>query len=731
MNNLEQIVCQYYKDKNGNPMSYHIRRKHQVSPKNYQIQLDGIPDEYRGVEVIEPVGLYRVYNADEITEDSYWVRDDGNVFFHESRACQNVMLDYYSIGLPVVGAGRIYTLLDEEGNVIETLEDILEKGKTIIEALKTMSDVIVAINDLKTSTHEAIKVISTLDDTIDRGYELLAKLNAVEYIQRKEFDTTIKRIDSNIEEANTQIDNIKNNLKTTNDKVENNSNTITAIDKKIKNHGVINIKDFGAIGDGTTDDTEAIKKAIQYCVENKITMIEIPNGIYYVTKPIATNGIELKGLSKPYIPFLDWSYTRPDSQLNDYNKYKEQCKGTIFASDKDINIFEDGLTATNIGILGNRRALNQNGISQTRGGQTVTLNKCLIAGMGKHGIYAPYGLIAPNLKDTGIVQNGCNGIYIDKELGNYTGETNQIYIDNCWIERNESHGIFGNVKGRGVIIKNTFLEYNGEPSDPDRSKPKELIRGVYLNMYNSGGMGCGSITLENNYSEETMGMIYINAVGTVNNVTVRENFWRPYNQTDYSCGICFNGWIKNLTIKQNNFYTQHDYVLFQKGNNIKQVTIDMPYTGELAYEGGAMFETSESNDKTYCNIKSNNSKTLYTFDSGAITDSYYDASSNLTYYYLNANRLNGNVFDGIDVGADGWYSYWTGYALKLGNNFVGIIRGWSASNKILQIHGNRSVNIGSGAFSVEKIGGFQTINGNGQNRKIVIDWDDSLFISPR
>ena len=211
MNNLEQIVCQYYKDKNGNPMSYHIRRKHQISPKNYQIQLDGIPDEYRGIEVIEPIGLYRVENADEITEDSYWVRDDGNVFFHESRACQNVMLDYYSIGFPVVGAGRIYTLLDEEGNVIETLEDILEKGKTVIEALKTMSDVIVTINDLKTSTYEAIKVISTLDNTIDKGYELLAKLNAVEYVQKPEFNKTIENVNNKINQQN-EDNSKKNNL---------------------------------------------------------------------------------------------------------------------------------------------------------------------------------------------------------------------------------------------------------------------------------------------------------------------------------------------------------------------------------------------------------------------------------------------------------------------------------------------------------------------------------------
>ena len=207
MNNLEQIVCQYYKDKDGNPMSYHIRRKHQISPKNFQIQLDGIPDEYKGIEVIEPNGFSRVYNSDEIKENTYWVRDDGNVFFHNSMACKEVMLDYYSIGLPVVGVGRIYTLLDEEGNVIETLEDILKKGQTVIEALKTMNDVIVAIDELKTSTYEGIKVINTLDEKIDEGYKLLVKLNSSEYVKRKEFDDAFKDMKNDFEKNKEDVNN--------------------------------------------------------------------------------------------------------------------------------------------------------------------------------------------------------------------------------------------------------------------------------------------------------------------------------------------------------------------------------------------------------------------------------------------------------------------------------------------------------------------------------------------
>lgn len=206
MNNLEQIVCQYYKDKNGNPMSYHIRRNHQVSPKNYQIQLDGVPDEYRGIEVIEPIGFSRVYNPDEITEKTYWVRNDGNVFFHKTMACKEVKMDYYSIGLPVVGCGRIYTLLDEEGNVIETLEDILSKGKTVVEALKTMNDVIVTIDELKTTQFEAIKCKEVLDTGIDEADRLLHALNEIDFVKNKTFTDTVEGINKEIKKTNDEIE---------------------------------------------------------------------------------------------------------------------------------------------------------------------------------------------------------------------------------------------------------------------------------------------------------------------------------------------------------------------------------------------------------------------------------------------------------------------------------------------------------------------------------------------
>ena len=126
MNNLEQIVAQYYTDYDGNPMSYHIIRKFQISPNNFQIQLDGVYDKHKGVEVVEPDGMFRVKNHDELSKNKYYVRADGNVFFDESMAGKTVKIDYYSIGLPCIGAGRIYTLLDDMGQYDKAYVDINE-----------------------------------------------------------------------------------------------------------------------------------------------------------------------------------------------------------------------------------------------------------------------------------------------------------------------------------------------------------------------------------------------------------------------------------------------------------------------------------------------------------------------------------------------------------------------------------------------------------------------------
>src|SRR5206468_7437365 len=51
--------------------------------------------------------------------------------------------------------------------------------------------------------------------------------------------------------------------------------------------GFYNVRDFGAAGDGKTDDTVAIKSAFAYVASRNGGQLRFPDGDYLVTQPIA------------------------------------------------------------------------------------------------------------------------------------------------------------------------------------------------------------------------------------------------------------------------------------------------------------------------------------------------------------------------------------------------------------------------------------------------------------
>lgn len=59
-------------------------------------------------------------------------------------------------------------------------------------------------------------------------------------------------------------------------------------DKQFANNNIINVKDFGAIGDGTTDDTENIKSAIAYSLDQTKDLF-FPSGDYLIKDVLVFN----------------------------------------------------------------------------------------------------------------------------------------------------------------------------------------------------------------------------------------------------------------------------------------------------------------------------------------------------------------------------------------------------------------------------------------------------------
>jgi hypothetical protein len=62
--------------------------------------------------------------------------------------------------------------------------------------------------------------------------------------------------------------------------------------------GVYNIKDFGAVGDGATDDTIAFKSAMAFIATRNGGTLQIPEGDFVITSPVALpSGLKMQGVS--------------------------------------------------------------------------------------------------------------------------------------------------------------------------------------------------------------------------------------------------------------------------------------------------------------------------------------------------------------------------------------------------------------------------------------------------
>lgn len=286
-NNLNRIVAQYNKDKLGNPISTHIIRRYEVSPVHNHVQLDFIPDERLGIRVLDPLNIYQVDNSDEVVEGTFYL-DGTRAFFDKTMASKTVLLDYYDIGIELIGIDRVYTVLDANGNVLETLGDIVRDSKTVIEALTTMGDILVVVEELKENIQNGNDVYERLGSLIDETTILLRELTA----KNSEVRQTINDADGKKQEVITAINNAENKRQEVNTAI-NNANIkkqelVTAIDtantKKTELENVTNTANTKkAELQNVINDSGTKKNELQVVINDSVTKknelrTEINNG---------------------------------------------------------------------------------------------------------------------------------------------------------------------------------------------------------------------------------------------------------------------------------------------------------------------------------------------------------------------------------------------------------------------------------------------------------------------
>lgn len=316
MRDLDRIITKYNRDINGNPTTNHIIRRHTVSSENYQVVLDFIPSESLGVRILEPENIYQIYNSDELVEGTFYVDNiSGKVFFDKTMSSKDVLIDYYSIGLEMIGCERIYTCIAPNGDVLETLGDILNGGKEVLEALKTMGDIVVVIEELKENIKIGNDVYERLGSTIDVATKLLQDLTAKNTevrqtitdaeTKKQEVITITNNAEKKKQEVNTTISNAdakKRELESTinsanTKKGELESTMITSDTKKSELQTVIDNSDTKKSElQQVMNDSDKKKEELQTVIDNGdvVTMKSDIESINSRTNGLVVEGGELK-----------------------------------------------------------------------------------------------------------------------------------------------------------------------------------------------------------------------------------------------------------------------------------------------------------------------------------------------------------------------------------------------------------------------------------------------------
>ena len=169
--------------------------------------------------------------------------------------------------------------------------------------------------------------------------------------------------------------------------------------------GAVNVKWFGAKGDGVTDDTKALKNVIEPLIFGEV---DLPNGTFVITSTII---VDVSGLGFR-------STVKVTGQGKSLSVIDNQSNNTAFkiTSGTGITDFAYDFKLENLSITDTTSSANSIGIT-LEGSRFATLNNVHISGMGSHGIY---------------------GLSV---LGDYT-DTAQILINQCEILSCGGWGIY-------------------------------------------------------------------------------------------------------------------------------------------------------------------------------------------------------------------------------------------------------------------------------------------------
>ncbi len=223
--NYKPIIHQYRRDLVTNNIVAEPRHEETiVNPYNSLICLTEIPQEWERVKITDMETntiMVEVFNVEDIIDKKHFYvnYDNRTIYFHPDVRNKPMSIDYYGIGGEFFSANSIYTKTDTAGNVIETIQGILDAGdeaKQVIIKIGGIENVVSYLDNLKV---ESQAILDEAANKINNLAEINENINTYKTV-------TDEKINQFEAQVNTEVENFKTDINTTVDEIKVNADKI-------------------------------------------------------------------------------------------------------------------------------------------------------------------------------------------------------------------------------------------------------------------------------------------------------------------------------------------------------------------------------------------------------------------------------------------------------------------------------------------------------------------------
>lgn len=268
---------------------------------------------------------------------------------------------------------------------------------------------------------------------------------------------------------------------------------------------IVNVRDYGAKGDGTTDDTEAIQQAIF-----SGATVYFPDGTYLLNKcfwnesdPSTSAALQVlpgkRLIFDPGAVLLRGSdavnhmlYTGNDSNATDYNGASDiEIIGATFDENKSLNT---NCTALNLSHAKNVKIKNCKFINSSGTWHSIEVNS-------SKDVYISECIFENNQNEEDIQIDSANGT---GNIGSNDGTLcDNIHIYNCTFDTQGHVAIGGHDSGqhKNIRVYNNIFRSSG---DPDRGHCAFTENTRYIDVYNNTFMSAGGVNIPGTYKSSTI-----------------------------------------------------------------------------------------------------------------------------------------------------------------------------------------------------------------------------------